>query len=139
MLKNVTLIFDQKFITGLMGYEGLFNFIWSEDVVDYLIEAVTTDITGEYNIAGDGALSLRQIAAIANKFYLPLPAGLIQAALTILKPLGLSQYGPEQVKFIKYRPVLSSKKIRNDFQHRPKYNSEQALSTYLDSLSMEAK
>ena len=127
-------LFQQKMITGLVGYKGLFNFIWSEDVVDYLIEAAITDVTGQYNVAGTGSLSMKQIANKLNKPYIPLPPLLIQSALSILKPLGVTQYGPEQVKFIKYRPVLSNQKIRNTFKHQPKYTSEQALDAYLTEL-----
>jgi UDP-glucose 4-epimerase len=124
-------LFEQSIITGLIGYPGPFNFIWSLDVVDYLVEAATSNISGQFNIAGDGALSMRQIAKKLNKPYLPLPPLLIQAALSILKPLGIIQYGPEQVKFIKYRPVLDNSKIKQQFTHQPRYSSEQALDAYL--------
>jgi len=125
-------LFQQKMIVGLIGYPGPFNFIWSEDIVDYIIEALTTDITGEYNIAGDGTLSMQDIAKRLHKPYLPLPAWLIQGVLAIAKPLGLSQYGPEQVKFIKYRPVLANDKIKKVFSHQPRYTSQQALDVFLN-------
>lgn len=86
-------LFRQKIIVGLMGYPGPFNFIWSEDIVAYIIEALTTNITGEYNIAGDGTLSMRDIAKYLHKPYLALPPWFIQGLLAIAKPLGLSQYG----------------------------------------------
>jgi UDP-glucose 4-epimerase len=124
--------FKQKIIVGLWRYPGPFNFIWSEDVVDYLIEGLHSDITGQFNIAGDGTLSVKQIAQILDKVYLPLPSRLIQAVLTIAKPLGLTQYGPEQVKFIKYRPILANRKIKARFKHQPKYSSLQALAAFLD-------
>lgn len=124
-------LFKQKVIVGLLRYPGPFNFIWSEDIVDYIIEALTTDVTGKFNISGDGTLSMKDIAKRLNKKYIPLPPMLIQAALAIAKPLGLSQYGPEQVKFIKYRPVLANDKIKNTFVHQPTYTSEQALDSFL--------
>ncbi len=124
-------LFQQKVIVGLLGYPGPFNFIWSEDVIAYLIEGITSNICGQFNIAGDGILSMKDIANTLKKPYLALPAGLIQAALAIAKPLGLSQYGPEQVKFIKYRPVLANDKIKATFTHQPKYTSKQALDAFL--------
>ncbi|ASP38580.1 epimerase [Bacterioplanes sanyensis] len=130
-------LFRQKFITGLLGYEGLFNFIWSEDVVDYLIEAATTSVEGVYNIAGTGVVSLKQIAKKQKKHYLPLPPVLVQMLLGILKPLGISQYGPEQVKFIKYRPVLDNKKILKYFKHQPRYNTENALLAFLGQMEKD--
>lgn len=123
--------FKQKIITGVFGYPGPFNFIWAEDVVAYLIEGLTTDITGQYNIAGDGEMSMAEIAKELKKPYIPLPALLIQTVLAFAKPLGLTQYGPEQVKFIKYRPVMSNKKIKKHFNHQPTLNSIQALRAYL--------
>ncbi len=126
-------LFQQKIITGLLGYPGPFNFIWSEDVVDYIIEGLESDITGQFNMAGDGTLSMKDIAQHLDKPYLALPAGLIQAALAVAKPLGLSQYGPEQVKFIKFRPVLANDKLKTTFTHQPRYNTEQSLDAFLAS------
>ena len=102
-----------------------------DDVVDYLIEGGLSDITGQFNIAGEGALSMKEIAQQLNKFYLPLPSWLIQLALTIAKPLGLTQFGPEQVKFIQYRPVLSNTKLKTTFSHQARYTSLQTLSAFL--------
>ena len=74
---------------------------------------------------------MKDIAKYLNKIYLPLPPWLIKGALAIAKPLGLSQYGPEQVKFIKDRPVLSNKKIKETFTHQPRYTSKEALDAFL--------
>ncbi|MFT5450977.1 MAG: UDP-glucose 4-epimerase [Enterobacterales bacterium] len=126
-------LFKQKIIVGVLGYPGPFNFIWSDDVVDYILEGVNSDITGEYNVAGDGTLSMAEIAKKLGKLYLPLPALFLQFILAIAKPLGLTQYGPEQIKFIKYRPVLSNNKIKKTFIHQPKLSTEQVLDIYLKS------
>lgn len=124
-------LFQQKMITGVAGYPGPFVFIWSEDVVAYIHEAMFTDVEGDFNLAGDGAVSMAQIAKTLKKPYLPLPSWLIEGALSILKPLGLTQYGPEQVKFVKYRPVLANDKLKRTFTHQPSYTSQQALEQFL--------
>ncbi|PCJ50175.1 MAG: epimerase [Gammaproteobacteria bacterium] len=126
-------LFKQKIIVGVLGYPGPFNFICCSDVVEYLIEGIKCDITGEYNVAGDGILTMAKIAEKLNKFYLPLPAPLLQLILAIAKPLGLTQYGPEQIKFIQYRPVLANDKIKSHFKHQPQYTSEQVLDEFLKS------
>ncbi len=126
-------LFRQKMLVGLMGYPGPFNFIYSEDVIDWIIEGLHTDITGEYNMAGDGILSMAQIAKKLGKFYLALPVWLVRFVLAVAKPLGLTQYGPEQVKFIKFRPVLSNEKIKRCFKHQPRYTSDQVIDVFLAS------
>jgi len=126
-------LFRQKVITGILGYPAPFNFIWSSDVVELIKEGLSSEVIGEFNVAGTGSLSLRQIARRLNKRYLPLPGWLIQAALSIAKPLGLTQYGPEQVKFIKFRPVLDNTKLQAYFNHQLRYTTAQALDAFLQA------
>ena len=56
-----------------------------------------------------------------------LPAWLIAGALAILKRLGLTQYGPEQVNFLRYRPVLDNSALKNDFGYVPQKTSAQVF------------
>jgi UDP-glucose 4-epimerase len=130
-------LFQQKVIIGILGYPGPFNFIWSSDVVEFLIEGMNSNITGQYNVAGDGTLSMAQIAKKLDKLYIPFPALFLKFLLAIAKPLRLTQYGPEQIKFIKYRPVLSNKKIKETFTHQPKFSTEQVLDIFLKSKEAE--
>lgn len=128
-------LFQQKMIVGLLGYPGPFNFIWSDDVVDYIVEGLSSDITGQFNIAGDGLLSMKDIAKHLGKPYLALPEALVKLGLSIARPLGLTQFGPEQTRFIKYRPVLDNSRIKAQFQHQPSMNSTQVLDAFMSQLA----
>ncbi|HAJ41086.1 MAG TPA: epimerase, partial [Alcanivorax sp.] len=46
-----------------------------------IVRGVETGAEGVYNLAGDGALGVRQVAAILAQPVLVLPAGLLRAAL----------------------------------------------------------
>jgi UDP-glucose 4-epimerase len=127
----ITNMFSKNIITGIAGSESPFVIIWVDDLVKYLIESALTDVEGVYNVAGDGTLSLRSIAKRLNKFYLPIPPNFLRVMLSLLKPLGLSQYGPEQVKFIEFRPVLSNVKIKAAFKHQPSKSTAQAFEAFL--------
>ena len=133
----ITSIFEKRMITGIAGTSSPFVIIWVDDLVEYLIEAATTDVSGVFNVAGDGTLTLKQIASRLNKPYLSIPAWLVKFMLSILKPIGLSQYGPEQVKFIQYRPVLSNKQIKKAFQHQPQKSTREAFESFLASSDKE--
>jgi UDP-glucose 4-epimerase len=87
--------------------------------------------SGVYNLAGDGALGLREIARRLGKPYLPLPAGLLAAALDALRRLGLSARGAEQVGFLRHRPVLSNEKLVRELGFRPSLTSEACFERYL--------
>lgn len=133
----ITQMFSKNIITGIAGSDSPFVIIWVDDLVAYLIEAATTDVQGIYNVAGDGTLSLKAIAKRLNKFYLPLPANFLRFMLMLLNPLGLSQYGPEQVKFIEYRPVLANDKIKSEFKHQPSKSTLAAFESFLKETDKE--
>lgn len=133
----ITNMFSKNIISGIAGSDSPFVIIWVDDLVEYLIESALTDVEGVYNVAGDGTLSLKDIAKRLNKFYLPIPPNFLRFMLSILKPLGLSQYGPEQVKFIEFRPVLANAKIKAAFKHQPGKSTEQAFEAFLKETDKE--
>jgi UDP-glucose 4-epimerase len=133
----ITNMFEKKVISGIKNCDSPFVIIWVDDLVQYLVESCVSDIQGVFNVAGDGVLSLQDIAKRLNKPFIAIPAFLIKAVLGCLKPLGLSQYGPEQVKFVQYRPVLSNQKIKQQFRHQPEKTTAQAFEVFLEKSEKE--
>ncbi|MDH3845210.1 MAG: NAD-dependent epimerase/dehydratase family protein, partial [Myxococcales bacterium] len=84
----VTDLFEKPVILGIAGSDSPFVFIWDQDLVACLVDAVFSDKVGIYNQAGDGALTPREIARMLNKPYVPLPASVVKAILMALKKLG---------------------------------------------------
>ena len=82
---------------------------------------------GIYNVAGDGALTIHEIAARMGKRCRVLPPELLQAALWIGKRLGLTQYGPEQLRFLRYRPVLANTRLKTVFGYVPRKTSAEVF------------
>jgi UDP-glucose 4-epimerase len=133
---QITDMFKKRAVLGIRGSDSRFVFIWDQDVVRIIRKGLECGTAGIFNLAGDGALSLREIAQILQKPYRPLPAGLIQFALKLLKPLGLSQYGPEQVDFLRYRPVLANRRLKEEFGYTPRFTSREAFIAFLDAQGM---
>ena len=127
---QITSLFEGRVVMGLRGVSTPFVFIWDGDVVACIEEGIRTDKVGIYNLAGDGAVTLREIAARLGKPYLELPEGLVTAALGALQRLGRTQYGPEQVGFLKHRPVLLNRKLKQEFGYRPRYTSREVFELY---------
>ena len=131
-VKNqITDLFDKPRLIAIRGSDSPFVFIWDQDVVACMLEAVYSDRAGIYNVAGDGALGMREIAERLGKRCVVLPAWLLQTALALLKPLGLTQYGPEQVNFLRYRPVLANEKLKREFGYVPRKTSAEVFEYYL--------
>lgn len=130
---QITDMFKKRAVLGIRGSDSRFVFIWDQDVIAIIRKGLDSGAQGIYNLAGDGALSLSEIAGILGKPYRPLPAGLISGALRILKPLGLSQYGPEQLDFLRYRPVLNNRRLKEEFGYQPRYTSREAFMAFLEA------
>ena len=131
---QITAIFARPIVVGLSGITTPFSLISELDVVEALAKAVHESREGVFNLAGDGTLSLREIAAILDKRFLPLPPALLKFVLWVLNKLRVTKLGPEHVKFIQYRPVLANEKLKSDFGFAPRYNAHAVFDRYLGSL-----
>jgi UDP-glucose 4-epimerase len=128
---QITDLFEKPRLVAIRGSDSPFVFIWDQDVVGCMRAAVYSDKAGVYNVAGDGALGIQEIAARLGKRCVALPAWLLAAALALLKPLGLTQYGPEQVNFLRYRPVLDNRRLKEVFGYVPQKTSAEVFEFYL--------
>jgi len=126
----ITALFERRFIVGVAGSEAPFVFIWDDDVAACIEKGIRERRSGTYNLAGDGAVALPEIARRLGKPYLPLPPALLAAVLAALQRLGLSSRGAEQVDFLRYRPVLSNEKLVREFGFTPSLTSEQCFERY---------
>lgn len=127
---QITDLFEKPRLLAIAGSDSPFVFIWDQDVVGVILRAIHDGPPGIFNVAGDGALTIHQIAAGLGKRCLVLPAWMLGAALALLKPLGLTQYGPEQLDFLRYRPVLDNGKLKSEFGYVPHYSSSEVFDLY---------
>jgi UDP-glucose 4-epimerase len=133
---QITALFDKPRLIALRGSPSPFVFIWDQDVVGAIVHAIRTDAAGIYNVAGDGALSIHEIAARLGKRCIVLPPGLLRASLALLHPLRLSRYGPEQVDFLRYRPVLDNRRLKEQLGYRPRMSSAEVFDFYCRTHSL---
>jgi len=128
---QITAMFERPFVLGVVGSQTPFVFIWDQDVVACLRIGIDEDREGIYNMAGDGVVTMREIASRLSKPYVQLPPWLLRGALAVLHPLGIAPYGPEQVDFLLYRPVLSNEKLKREFGYVPKKTSSEVFDFYI--------
>ncbi len=124
---QITALFHKPRLLAVSGSESPFVFIWTRDLARILKRAATDGPAGIYNVAGDGALGVSDLAGALGKPVLRLPPWLLKAALAVARPLGLSRYGPEQVRFLQYRPVLANDALKSEFGYTPEKSSAQVF------------
>jgi UDP-glucose 4-epimerase len=118
---QITALFRRRRLLAVAGSDNPFVFIWTGDLARILRRAATDGPPGIYNAAGDGTMTVDDIARALGKPVLRLPVWAVAAAL------GLSQYGAEQARFLQYRPVLANAALKRDFGFTPQKSSAEAF------------
>ncbi len=93
---QITALFERPRLIAIRGSKSPFVFIWDQDVVGAIEHAIFSGGDGIYNVAGDGALSIQEIAARLGKRCVTLPPWLLRAVLAVLHPLGCRATGPSR-------------------------------------------
>jgi UDP-glucose 4-epimerase len=124
---QITALFHKPRLLAVRGSESPFVFIWTRDLARILGHAIDAAPPGIYNVAGDGAVGVSDLARMLGKKVLRLPAWALRLALAVARPLGLSRYGPEQVRFLQYRPVLDNTALRTRFGVVPEKSSAEVF------------
>jgi UDP-glucose 4-epimerase len=130
---QITALWDGRRILAIRGSDSPFVFTWVDDVAGAMLRAATDGPPGIYNVAGDGRVTVQEIAARLGKPLLTVPASVLAFALRTGRALHATVHGPEQVGFLRYRPVLANTRLKEVFGYTPRMTSAEAFEAYLAS------
>lgn len=130
---QITDLFRAKRLLKIRGSDSPFVFIWDEDVVAVILKAVLGEKTGIFNVAGDGAMTIDEIAAEMGKKVRTVPVGPLKAGLAVAHLFDLTPHGPAQTDFLRYRPVLDNTRLKEQFGYTPKHTTREAFTAWRES------
>ena len=137
---QITALFEKPRLIAIRGSDSPFVFIWDQDVTGAILHALGgAGRPGCYNLAGDGALSIHEIARALGKRTRNFPAALLKTALGLGSALGVSRYGPEQLDFLRYRPVLLNTALKTRFGYTPGRTSRQAFEAFIAARAAQGR
>lgn len=136
---QITALFEKPRLLAIRGSASPFVFVWDEDLVALFVQAVTQPRPGTYNVAGDGALGVRELAQRLGKPVLELPAAVLRAALYVGRWTGTSRYGPEQLDFLRYRPVLDNTRLKAAFGGVLRKTSAEAFEAWRQARALRTR
>lgn len=126
----VTALFERPVMLKITNGDSRFVFVWDEDVAACIVKGIHERASGTFNLAGDGAMSAEDIAQVTGARLLSLPASALALGLKVAQWFELTEYGPEQVPFLRYRPVLSNVALKRDFGFTPTRTSREVFEEY---------
>lgn len=130
---QITAMFERPVVIGVKGADTPFCFIADEDVVACILRGVETGLDGTFNLTADGVMTLREIAVAMGRRYLALPEVMLRKGLEVLSDREMTQLGPEQIIFLKHRPVLDNSALKQAFGYRPARTSREVFARYRSS------
>ena len=137
---QITALFEKPRLIAIRGSDSPFVFIWDQDVTGAILHALGgAGRPGCYNLAGDGALSIHEIARTLGKRTRNFPAALLKTALGLGSALGVSRYGPEQLDFLRYRSVLLNTALKTRFGYTPGRTSRQAFEAFIAARAAQGR
>ncbi len=135
---QITNLFESKRVLAIKGSDSPFVFIWDQDVLAAMEMGIREDKQGIFNMAGDGALSIQDIARRLNKPLLTVSPCILKSALQIAKWLGRPT-GPEQINFLRYRPVLSNRRLKEEFGYQLQKTSAETFEFFVEARRLKAE
>jgi UDP-glucose 4-epimerase len=105
-------LFSLPAVPMILGFDPRYQFAHEDDVVHSLEHAVTNNLPGVYNVAGDGVLALSEVAGLLGKTWAPvLPPWGTGLAATALRRIGL-KIPPEMLKQLRFGRGVDNRRFK---------------------------
>jgi UDP-glucose 4-epimerase len=108
-----------------------FQFIHEDDMAECLVSSLEKDVRGIFNVAGDGTVRFSEIARIAGKRTIALPAWLLYPLTSILWRLRLISSPPGQLDFMRYPWLVNNSRMKAEL-FTPLRSSPDAFREFAD-------
>jgi len=125
----ITNLLSMPLVPSILGFDPLMQFLEEDDVVRSLEYVMRTNLSGIYNVAGDGRVPWSEVAGIAGKRTYPLPPLLTGLAVAPLARFDLLEIPPELLDLMRYGRGVDNRRLkRAGFEYR--YTSAGAVESF---------
>ena len=130
-VKNYKTTFLQRpVLFTVMGYDPLFQFVHEEDAIRAFKWAIEKDVSGVFNIVGDGVLPLSRVLKLTGKQAIPVPSPLLYPFVQAMWYAGLFAAPASRLDFLKYISVADGRRARQA-GFEPKHSGKEALLSFI--------
>lgn len=90
----------------------------TDDVARFTADAVAATGTGPVNIAGEGSLSMREIAGVMGQSIFTVSENALRAGISAAWKLQLAELAPAELCALLYMPIVDTTRLREDTDSR---------------------
>ncbi len=134
VVSPMTSYFRLPVVPTVLGHDARMQFLHEDDLMALLQHAVTTDVSGIFNVAGDGILMLSQALRRMQRPAVPLPGFAVGSLGSALRSARMADFSPEQLSFLTYGRGIDTTQMREVLGFEPRYTTAAAFADFADGL-----
>ncbi|MGA8257439.1 MAG: NAD-dependent epimerase/dehydratase family protein [Nocardioides sp.] len=119
----------------VLGYDARMQFLHESDLMAVLQHAVSTDVAGTFNVAGDGMLMLSQAVRRLQRPFVPMPGFAVGTLGSALRSARMADFSPEQLAFLTYGRGVDTTLMRDVLGFEPAYTTSEAFADFARGLT----
>jgi UDP-glucose 4-epimerase len=127
---TMTGYFRLPVIPTVLGYNPRLQFLHEQDALDVLEHATVNDVTGTYNVAGDGILTLAQAVRRLGRPAVPIPGFAVPSFGAALRQTRRADFSPEQVAYLTFGRGLDTSRMRAMLKFEPGFTTAEAFDDF---------
>jgi UDP-glucose 4-epimerase len=121
---TLTRYFARPVVPTVLGRDPRLQFLHIDDALEIVHRSVVDDHSGTFNVAGAGVLSLSQAIRRAGRIPVPVLEPGLSAASNLVRNLGRSGYGLDQVDLFVHGRVVDTTKLVEEFDYTPRSTAD---------------
>ncbi|WP_372727208.1 NAD-dependent epimerase/dehydratase family protein [Nocardioides sp.] len=126
----ITSYFRLPVIPTVLGHDPRLQFLHEHDLQAVLRHAVTHDVAGTFNVAGDGVLMLSQAVRRLQRPSVKLPGMAVGNLGSVLRSARLADFSPEHVGLLTYGRGVDTTRMREVLGFHPSYTTAEAFADF---------
>ena len=124
----------RPWLLGVQDYNPPLQFLYEEDLTRVLAIMINRELSGVYNIAGEGVVFYRELANITKSRQIRLPSFLAYSLVQLTWVLGMQRDSTQSgLDLVRYPIVLDTSKLRQATGYRFWHTSEETLTSFANS------
>ena len=136
VVSPITSYFRLPVIPRVLGFDPRMQFLHEDDLLDVLRHAAVSDVSGTFNVAGDGMLMLSQAIRRLNKTTVPMPPFAVGRLGSVLRQARIADFSPEQLGFLTYGRGVDTTRMRALLGFEPRFTTASAFADFGVSLGV---
>lgn len=114
-------------VPTLLGYDPLIQFVHEVDALAALKLTLERDVSGVFNIVGDGVLPMSMVLKLLGQRSLPVPHFVAERVLELMVMAGLADVPAPMLRFLRFLCVADGDKAKRELGFSPGYTSREAV------------